>query len=382
MSGSSGDKTEKATPKKRDEARKEGQVARSVEINSAFAMLGGFGLLAIWGPRVWAELSVHATVSFKEVATTEVTAQNVGKMFFELVALMAVTVGPFFAGLTLVAVIASVVQVKPGVTPKAIKPKFSKINPISGFKQKFSPAALVELAKNLIKMTFVAVPASMVVWKNRGHLLSLGEVEPLAAGAFTARLIIEIGLKVAAVYIFVAILDYIWQRHRFEKQLRMSKSEVKQEVRQQDLAPELKAAQRRRQRDMARKRMLSEVPNADVIITNPTHYAIALRYDPEAGAPQVLAKGVDLLALRIREIADDAGIRRVENRPLARELYARVEVGQMIPPDLFGVVAEVLAYVYRLERRQPGNNGGGPGGSASVAGTQVRVGETVHMGAR
>jgi flagellar biosynthetic protein FlhB len=142
----------------------------------------------------------------------------------------------------------------------------------------------------------------------------------------------------------------------------MSKHEVKQEARQQELAPELKAQQRRRQRDMARRRMLSDVPTADVVITNPTHYSIALKYDSEIGAPQVVAKGVDLLALRIREIAEEAGVMRVENRPLARELYASVEVGHTIPADLFAAVAEVLAYVYRAEER------------SRMAGERVRAG--------
>ena len=161
----------------------------------------------------------------------------------------------------------------------------------------------------------------------------------------------SIGFRVAGIYVAIAIVDYIWQKHRYEKNLRMTKQEVKQEARQQELAPELKAAQRRRQREAARRRMLSDIPTADVIITNPTHYAVALKYDNEVGAPQVVAKGVDLLALRIREIADDAGVMRVENRPLARELYATVEVGHTIPAELFAAVAEVLAYVYRAEER-------------------------------
>lgn len=353
MAASAGDKTEKATPKRREEARKEGQVARSMEVNSAFAMLGGFALLMIWGPRVWAELAREMKHVLENLHAVTLTPQSTMKLFFEGLQVMVVTTGPFLGGLAVVAIAGSVIQVKPRVTPGVVKPRFSKINPINGFKQKFSTASLVDLAKNVLKLIVVGAPAGLVLWNRRNEMIRLGDVEPAAAAAVTADIVLEIGLKVGGIFVVIALLDWIWQKHRFEKQLRMSKSEVKQESRQQEIAPELKAQQRRRQREMARRRMLSEVPNADVIITNPTHYSIALKYDAEAGAPTVVAKGVDLLAKRIREIADEHGVLRVENKPLARELYARVEVGQMIPPDLFGVVAEVLAYVYRIERRQP-----------------------------
>lgn len=351
-----GDKTEKATPKKRDEARKEGQVARSIEVNNAFAMMAGFLLLMLWGEHMWREMSNEMVRVFRQLDTLVLTPASVTDLFFHTVKICAIAVGPFMVLLAAVGVFASAVQVKPRITPGAIKPRFSKINPISGFKQKFSPAALVELAKNVFKMLVVGGPAAWVVWRRKEEILTLGDVDPRAAGMATVDIVKQIGLTVASIYLVIAIADFFWQRYRFEKQIRMSKSDVKQEARQQEVAPELKAQQRRRQRDMARRRMLAEVPNADVIITNPTHFAIALRYDPEEGAPLVLAKGADLLAKRIREIADEHNIMRVENKPLARELYARVEVGHLIPGDLFGAVAEILAYVYRLERRQPSQN--------------------------
>jgi flagellar biosynthetic protein FlhB len=241
--------------------------------------------------------------------------------------------------------------VRPKITVSVLQPRFSKINPISGFKQRFGPAALGELVKGVMKMVAVGVPAGWLLWSRRSELLMLGDTEPLAAGMVAVDLIMSIGFRVAGIYVAIAIMDYLWQRWRYEKNLRMSKHEVKQEARQQELAPGLKAQQRRRQRDMARRRMLSEVPTADVVITNPTHYSVALKYDAQLGAPQVVAKGVDLLALRIREIAEESGVMRVENRGLARELYASVEVGHTIPAELFAAVAEVLAYVYRAEER-------------------------------
>jgi flagellar biosynthetic protein FlhB len=268
-----------------------------------------------------------------------------------VVALMALVTAPIMLGMMIVGVLASVVQVKPGVTPGVIKPRFSKLNPINGFKQKFGPPALFELAKNLIKLVAVGVPAGLLLWGRKDELLALGDTEPIGAGLLAIDLIMSIGFRVAGIYVAIAIIDYLYQKHRYEKNLKMTKHEVKQEMKQQELAPEMKAAQRRRQRDMARRRMLSDVPAADVVITNPTHYAIALKYDTERGAPTVVAKGVDLLALRIREIAEESGVQRVENRPLARELYSNVEVGHVIPAELYAAVAEVLAYVYRAEER-------------------------------
>lgn len=354
MAESGGDRTEKATPKRREDARKEGNVLRSMEVNNAFAMLAAFGILSIWGPQMWGRLVDDTRTRLETLGTAgtqEFTIDNSMALFFDIMRVMGVVLAPVAIGMIVVGVLASVVQVRPKLTPEVLKPRFSKINPISGFKQRFGPSAVGELVKSVLKMIAVGVPAGWLLWSRRNELLMLGDSEPLAAGMIAVDLIMSIGYRVAGIYVAIAILDYLWQRHRFEKNLRMSKHEVKQEARQQELAPELKAQQRRRQRDMARRRMLSDVPTADVVITNPTHYSIALRYDAELGAPQVVAKGVDLLALRIREIAEESGVMRVENRPLARELYASVEVGHTIPADLFAAVAEVLAYVYRAEQR-------------------------------
>jgi flagellar biosynthetic protein FlhB len=351
MAGGGDDRTEKATPKRRQEARKDGQVARSQEVNNAFAMLGGFILLIFWGPHVWGTLSDEMIRILSTFSSKEMTTGDVFQLMMHELKVMAISVGPFMAVLLFVGVAASVVQVRPKITMSVLQPKLSRINPIGGFKQRFGPASLVELAKNLLKLAAVAAPAFYLLWKHRMELLALGDVAPAAAGAFAASLAVKIGLAVAGVYVAIAIADYVWQKYRFEKQIRMTRHEVKQEHRQQEIAPELKAMQRRRQREMARRRMLADVPNADVVITNPTHYAIALKYEAQQGAPQVVAKGVDLLALRIREIAQENGVTRVENRALARELYDRVEIGAVIPPELFGAVAEVLAYVYRLNNR-------------------------------
>ncbi len=325
-----------------------------MEINSAFAMLAAFGILAVWGPDMWTRLQDDMVQRLRDlgtVGTTDFTINDTMVLFMDIVKVMTIVTAPILLGMLIVGVLASVVQVKPKVTPSVIKPRFSKMNPISGFKQRFGPAALFELVKSLLKMIAVGIPAGWIVWDRRAELLQLGDAEPIAAGLVTVDIIMSIGFRVAGIYVAIAIIDYLYQKHRYEKNLKMTKHEVKQEMRQQELAPELKAAQRRRQREAARRRMLADVPTADVVITNPTHYAVALKYDSESGAPKVVAKGVDLLALRIREIADDANVMRVENRPLARELYATVEVGAFIPAELYAAVAEVLAFVYRAEER-------------------------------
>jgi flagellar biosynthetic protein FlhB len=363
------DKTEKATGKRREEARKEGNVLRSQEIGNAFAMAAGFGILGAWGPKLW-ELVQHDMVQrlkdLPRAGRTAMTPADAMALFIDVLQLIGYAVAPIALGLMVVGVLSSIVQVKPQVTVSAIKPRFSKMNPIQGFKQKFGISAVFELVKNILKLLAVGIPASMIVWDQRFALLALGDTPPLEAGALAVSLTMKIGFRVAGIYVAIAILDYLFQKHRYEKNLRMTKQEVKQEHRQQELAPEMKAAQRRRQREAARSRMLQDVPTADVVITNPTHYAIALKYDSELGAPQVVAKGVDLLALRIREIAEESGVQRFENKPLARELYASVEVGHTIPAEMFAAVAEVLAFVYRAnERRRAAGERVGAGSSAA-----------------
>lgn len=348
------DKTEKATPKRRDEARKEGNVPRSVEVNSAVSLIVGFLILSIAGKWMWGHMAYSMRTRLAELGhlTREPLTPDIAmRIGFDAVQTM-LTIAIVPAGiLTIAGVLASALQVKPQITPEALKPKFKRINPISGFKQKFSMSSLFELGKNIFKLVVVGAPAGWLLWSRRAEILALGDAEPLAAGHLAASLAIAIGLRVGSIYIVLAIIDWIYQRYNYEKKLRMSMHEVRQEARQQELAPELKSAQRRRQREAARRRMMQDVPSADVIITNPTHYAVALKYDTDIGAPQVVAKGVDLLALKIREIGEASGVVRFENRELARDLYASVEVGNVIPAELYTAVAEVLAFVYKTNDR-------------------------------
>ncbi len=353
--GPGGEKTEKATPKRRLEARKEGQVARSMEVNSALAILAGFGLLALWGPHVLDRIDAYFAAIFIETRYVAAGGTSLAKVAGEgLRTGLSVTI-PFLLVMMFAGVLANLIQNRFRITPEVIKPRLKRINPINGFKQKFSPQQLVELVKNVVKMIAVAVPALIILWARRDDLLMLTAGSAGNAAMTLGLLIVQLGLTVGFIYIFIGVLDWFWQKWRYEKQIRMTKYEVKQEMRQQDMAPELKAQQRRRQREAARSRMLAAVPEADVVITNPTHFSIALAYDPDDGAPRVVAKGADLLARRIRELADEHGVMRVENPPLARALYAQVEVGQYIPGEMFAAVAEVLAFVFRAQGRRAGS---------------------------
>jgi flagellar biosynthetic protein FlhB len=347
-----GERTEKATPKRRTEARKKGQVARSQEVNSTAVLLAAAGALAIAGPAMAANLRSLLTETMTRVAQPDITSQTIGGLMNHWAMAIGTLLAPVLAAAALAGVVANVIQNKPGFTPAAIRPDFKKVSPIGGIKRLAGPHALMEFGKSIFKVAIVAGVAALVLWPEIDQLASLGQMTPRAIGSYTAGLVIKLAFFILAVLVPLAIADLIFQRHQHEKQMKMSKQDVKEEHRQQDIAPEIKSAIRRRGMQMSRQRMLAQIPSADVIITNPTHFAIALRYGRDVSAPKVVAKGQDLIALRIREIAAEHDIAIVENPPLARALYKAVEVDQEIPAEFFTGVAEVLAYVYRTSRRK------------------------------
>jgi flagellar biosynthetic protein FlhB len=347
----SGERTEKATGKRRSEARNRGQVARSQEVNSTMVLAATFGALAVTAPAIGERLRLVFVETMARIARPDLTTETVGSLFLGWTHTVAVLLAPFFVAAATAGVLASVVQNKPGVHLQTLKPDLRRLSLLSGLKRMVGPQSLVELLKSFIKIGVIGGVAVVVLLPQLDRLIALGSEPPAAIGDYTGSLIMRLAFSVVAILVPLAVADVIFQRWQHERSLRMTKDEVKQEARQQELAPEVKGAIRRRAMEMSRQRQLADVPTADVIVTNPTHFAVALRYGKGVAAPRVVAKGADLIAARIREIAREHDVSIVENPPLARALYASVEVGDEIPAEFFGAVAEVLAFVFRTSRR-------------------------------
>jgi flagellar biosynthesis protein FlhB len=277
-----------------------------------------------------------------------VSERNLGMLFLMVGRHVAVATLPVALVCALAGLAAGAGQVGLKPTLGALKPDPKRINPMSGAKNLFGPNMLAEAAKSVSKVSIVGAIAFLAVFPKLNELGALVGTPPADLVPQIAHIVLSIAQRAAGAYLVIAAADYLWQRHRHEKSLKMDKEEVKQEFKQQGLPAEIKSAQRRRAMELARARMMDAVPSADVIVTNPTHYSVALKYESGSPAPVVVAKGVDNLAFKIREIAKDSGVMIVPDPPLARTLYATVDIGKQIPEDLFHAVAQLLAYVYRV----------------------------------
>lgn len=343
-----GEKTEDATPKKRADSRNEGQVATSQDLNAAAITIVGLFAVAVTGPKMVELMGEQMRQTLLRAKNPEnITREGIGPLVSDAGMVILQCLMPIAIACVIAAVLVLTAQVGIKLTPKAAAPNLKKLNPVSGAKQVFGPNALVEGIKSILKVVFVAGPALLVVLPVMPEIASMVGIGPVQLGIETNRLIMEIARNVAVAYIVLGIGDYIWQKHRTEKQMKMDKNEVKDEAKNMGLPAEMKAAQKRRQFEMSRARMMAAVPDADVVVTNPTHFSVALKYSDGMLSPEVVAKGQDLVALRIRELAAEHGIPVVPDPPLARGLHKSVEVGQQIPEDFFQAVAHVLAFVYR-----------------------------------
>ena len=350
------EKSEQPTAKKLEDARKEGQVAKSQEVATAFSLLSLFVILrvvyALMGstftnifPRVYNDIPNVARTYDGQLPIAYITS-IVNKAMLTLLLLCA----PFFIVGFAVAFISDYVQVGYKPTSKPLQPKLSKLNPVSGLKKIFSTRKLFELAKSIVKLLIMGIVIYPFFTKRNDYLFLLYDMPLSQAIGLMGNLIIDLGFRVAIAYMIIALADFIYQKRKFTKDMMMTKQEVKDEFKNSEGSPEVKSAQKRRMMEASRRRMMQAVPQADVVITNPTHYAVAVKYDAEeAEAPIVVAKGADFVAQRIKELARESGVEIVENKPLARMLYANVEVGELVPPELYKAVAEVLAYVYHLK---------------------------------
>ncbi|WP_184180278.1 flagellar biosynthesis protein FlhB [Paenibacillus sp. JGP012] len=348
----SGEKTEKATPKKRQDARKKGQVVKSAEISGASILLLTFLTLMIFSGFYKDRIVRLFTDIFMNRLSMEVNSENVMALMMRYGIEVMLLLAPVLLVAYIAALIVNYMQVGFLLVGEGLKPKLEKLDPIKGFKNIFSMRSLVEFAKSVLKMTIIGYLVYSTIIQYKSDIAALSHFSLDAILHFAASITLNLGVKIAVALMVLAIFDYIYQKYDHEKKLRMSKQDIKDEYKKMEGDPLIKGKIRERQRRMAMQRMMQEVPNADVIITNPTHFAVALKYEgSEMEAPQIIAKGQDYVALRIKEIAKEHGVITMENKPLARALFQRAEIGDAIPADLFQAVAEVLAYVYKLKGR-------------------------------
>ena len=347
-----GEKTEKATPKKRQDERKKGKVAKSQDVNTAILLLFSFSILFIFGGMMKESMMTLYRQTFTEFIHWDLTENSVHQIFSGA----SIEVAKMLAPIVLIAIVAglasNLMQVGFLFTAEPLKFDLKKIDPIQGAKRIFSIRALVELLKSLLKIVFIATVTFAIIWKFKDDMMMMAFKDIEGALSFFGKTTIIMGISATIALLFLSVFDYAYQRYDFEKNMRMSKQDIKDEHKNIEGDPLIKSKIKEKQRQMAMRRMMSEVPTADVVITNPTHYAIAIKYDEnKATAPYIVAKGTDQVALKIKEIAKNNDVVTVENRPLARSLYSETEIGDLIPEHFFKAIAEILAYVYRLNNR-------------------------------
>lgn len=349
------EKTEKATPNKRRETRKKGQVAKSQEVSASITLLLTFAFLSVGGKSfIEGCLNIYRH-SFQEYLLWDLSIKSTQLLFNQLLLDTAKLIAPIFGVAFVAGLVANYIQVGFMFNTESLKMNLGKLNPIEGAKNILSMRSVVELLKSIFKITVTSIIVYLLISNNKNELFLLGEKNIWDSARFVGSLVIKIGLFVSASLFLMAIADYMYQKFEYEKKIRMSKQDIKDEYKKMEGDPHIKGQRKAKQRQMAMNRMISEVPKADVIITNPTHFAVAIRYDVATmEAPLVIAKGQDHVALKIKEIAKEHKIITVENKPLARALFAAVEIGETIPEELFNAVGEVLAYVYYQEGRYKG----------------------------
>lgn len=348
----SGEKTEKATPRKKEEARKKGQVLQSQEVNSVLLLLFSFICIRLSGGFIYDNIANYIKRIFEVYMKSPnlFTVNELTAFGFDTIVTMLIILVPIFLVGIIVSMASSYLQVGFVFSLENIKFNLDNINPLKGFKNMFSMNSLVELVKNLIKIVIVTYVAYTAIKGEINNVLNMMDLNIENIGKYITFFSLDLAIKICIILIILAVADYFYQWFQYEKNLRMSKQEMKEEYKQTEGNPQIKAKIKQKQRAMAMSRMMKDIPKADVVITNPTHFAVAIKYDTsESAAPKVVAKGQDFLAQRIKQIAKDNRVQIVENKPLARALYAAVEIGEEVPQEMYQAVAEVLAFVYSLK---------------------------------
>ena len=348
-----GEKTEKATPKKRQDARKKGQVLKSQDVTAAVLLVITFFFLLFFAPFMYDGVKGFLLQALNRNLLIETLNEDtVMDMYVESLKEMAIIVLPIMAVAMIAGIGANFFQFGLLFTTESLKIDLKKMDPIKGIKKIISVRAIVNLVKSLLKVTLIGAVTTVVIIIYLEDVLSLALHSPAQILATVAYLSAIMGIAASLMLVVIALFDYLYERFEYEKQLKMSKQDIKDEYKNSEGDPLIKSKIKQRQREMAMRRMMQEIPSADVVITNPTHYAIVLKYDEnEMDAPKVIAKGTDFVAQKIKMIAKEHDVIMVENRPLARAMYDQVEIGQAVPEEFFKAVAEVLAYVYRIKRK-------------------------------
>ncbi len=357
MGEQSGDKTEEPTPHKLQEAHKKGQIAKSKEITTAFLLLASYLVLRFTATTIWDELSGMTRQIFNLIPNVSDFGPGfVGAILTIALRAFAIAVLPIFAVTFLLSIIVEFLQTGGMASTEPLSPKLERINPLEGFKRMFSIRGFIELIKSFLKILIVFWITWAVIRDNLTALINIMDAQPWDAMVLGGSIAFTIAIRVGIFYIFVAILDYLYQRWEFMRNMRMTKQEIKEEYKRLEGDPQIKQRIRDLQRQMANQRMMSSVPGADVVVTNPIHLACALQYDAsKMKAPTLLAKGRYLIAEEIKKIADSYNIPIIENEELARQIYKTTKVGKEVSNELYQAVAEILAFVYKIKKDRAKN---------------------------
>jgi flagellar biosynthetic protein FlhB len=343
------DKTEQPTSKKLSDARQKGNVAQSREIPSVMILSGGMGVLFFGGSWMLGRLTDVMRAMYQRAGTVSMVSETMHSLFWEIFLNCIVVLIPLMLVVTAAGIIGNVAQFGFLITGEKLSPNWAKLNPISGIKKLFSLRSLVELVKSIVKLMIIGVIAYIVINRHLGQIPGLMQLSVGQILRFIGEVSFQMGLYTCMVLFLMAALDFAYTKWQHHQDLKMTKQEVKDEYKQREGDPSVKARIRSVQREMARRRMMEAVPEATVVITNPTHLAIALKYEDGMPAPSVVAKGSGFVAQKIKSIASAHAIPLVENKPLARTIFKSTDIGDFIPADLYRAVAEILAYVYRLK---------------------------------
>ncbi|MFD3157469.1 fused FliR family export protein/FlhB family type III secretion system protein [Haloimpatiens sp. FM7330] len=347
------DKTEEATPKKKRDARKKGQIAKSKELGLTLTLLASTLIILVLGEYVVKNLSSNMIAFLNTYMNTHIDSNSLRSIMVTVILRMALVILPVAVPIMIFGIAANLLQTRFLFTTETLKPDIKKLNPISGFKKIFSTRTLVELVKDLILINIVGFIGYKFLMKNYGYILKLGNLRINALFGEINNLFVEIFFKITLIMLVISLADYIYQIYQHNKDLKMSKQEVKEEFKQDEGDPQIKSKIKQKQREMASKRMMESVPDATVVITNPTHISVALKYDEmQSSAPVVVAKGQDNVALKIKEIAKENEVPIIENKPLARLMYKEVDIDSEIPMEMYEAVAEILAIVFKLKTKR------------------------------